>query len=334
MANCDSVTESVMTKYKSHFRVEIKGLQVNQELLGTSHNFSYKDYMIEVRMPVTTETSKVEIAATRAVEDEILPVYSRVNIVDIYVDIPEALECINDEDNNNVSLNHGVTGCEPDKLIQIMTSISIGAFKQWVDIVRFVTGNYSIGHQPSYSMDSFEEVSIVESMSEKTVCRGSICFNGILVQHSIDNKAWREIQSKLTENFFLPIHYQFLIDASHALTEKRLKSCIIDLAMACETYIRYSVFEVLGECPEDIKSNLELSNINSFNNGYFKDRVVIAQQNQYNKLKVKNLSSLFDARNKLVHMGVKERVTHENCIRFIKTTRELFTIKLSNNSNT
>jgi len=322
-----ALEESIMTNCKSHYSTDIDGLYLAQELLGTSHYFDYKGYIVEIRMPSSTDERKLRTAGYHVIDGKEIPFISQVKIVDIYIKISNALECINSRDENNVNPNHKLAGCDPNELISEMTKASISAFKYWLDIVRLFTKDYHIGLR-SRRATSHDHASIIASDSEKRICSGPFCINSKIVDHGIEREIWDEIQSELKKGTSLPIHYQFLIDANHALEDNRLKSCIIDLAMACETYLRFSVFELLGECPEDVKSNMELANINAFTNGYFKNRVIPSQKTKYDKLKKDHLNSLFDARNKLVHMGEVKRVTRENCVRFINATNDLFSVNL------
>ncbi|MCF6281786.1 MAG: hypothetical protein L3J28_06160 [Candidatus Polarisedimenticolaceae bacterium] len=323
-----ALEDSSMTICKSHYSTDIGGLYLAKELLGTSHYFVHKSYMVEIRMPSSTEERKLRTAGCHIIDGEEVPFIYQVTIIDIYIKIYQALECINSQDENNVNPNHKLTGCDPNELIGEMTKLSISAFRHWLDIVRLLTKKYRIGLR-SRRATSHGHASIIASASEKRICSGPVCFTSMIVKHGIEREIWDEIQSELEKGTSLPIHYQFLIDAEHALEDDRLKSCIIDLAMACETYLRFSVFDILRECPEDIKSNMELANINAFTNSYFKNRVISSQKTKYNKLKNDHLNSLFDARNKLVHMGEVERVTHKNCARFIKAANDLFSISLS-----
>jgi len=322
-----TLEESIIANGKSHYSLDIDGLYLSQDLLGVSHYFEYKGYSVEIRIPSSNETLKLRTAGSHIIDGEEKPFLSQVKIVDVYIKIPKALECINTQDENNVNPNHKLTGCDPDKLIEELTGASISAFRFWLDIVRLITQDYNIGLR-SRRPTTHGHASIIYDDSEKRICSGPFCVTSKIVDRGIESGVWSKIQSELEKGTSLPIHLQFLIDANHALEDNRLKSCIIDLAMACETYLRFSVFDVLGECPEDVKSSMELANINAFTNGYFKNRVIPSHKTKYEKLKKDHLGSLFDARNKLVHMGEVKRVSHENCKRFINATNELFSVNL------
>ena len=327
-----TLEEPIIANGKSHYSSDIDGLYLSQDLLGASHYLDYKGYSVEIRIPSSNETHKLRTAGSHTIDGEERPFLSQVKKVDVYIEIPKALECINTKDENNVNPNHKLTGCEPDKLISEFTSASISAFRFWIDIVRLITQDYNIGLR-SRRPTTHDSASIVYGDSEKRICSGAFCVTSKIVDHGIESEAWSKIQDELKKGTSLPIHFQFLIDANHALEDNRLKSCIIDLAMACETYLRFSVFDVLGECPEDVKSSMELANINAFTNGYFKNRVVSSHKAKYDKLKKDHLGSLFDARNKLVHMGEVKRVSRENCERFIIATNELFSVNLGDDND-
>jgi hypothetical protein len=318
---------SVKANCKSHYSADIDGLYLAEDLLGNYHCFKYKGHSVEIRMPLPNEVDKFRAAGSHVVGDEQIPFLSQVKIVDVHIEIPGALECINIHDKNNVNPKHKLSNCDPDKLINELTSASIGAFSYWLDMVRLVTHDYNIGLR-SRGPSSHEHASIVYKDSGKVICSGPVCLYSKIVDHGIESEVWNKVQSELDKGSSLPIHYQFLIDADHALEDNRFKSCIIDLAMACETYLRFSVFDVLERCPDDVKANMELANINAFTNGYFKNRVISSQKSRYEKLKKDHLNSLFDARNKLVHMGEEERVTRENCIRFLGATQDLFSVNI------
>jgi len=322
-----TLEKSIIANCKSHYSSDIDGLYLAQDLLGASHYFKYKGYSVEIRIPSPNETLKLRTAGSHIVDGEEKPFLSQVKIVDVYIKIPKALECINIQDENNVNPNHKLTGCDPDKLINKLTGASISAFRYWLDIVRLITKDFNIGLRSRRSA-THSHASIIYDDNEKRICSGPFCVISKIVDHGIERGAWSEIQSDLEKGTSLPIYFQFLIDANHALEDNRLKSCVIDLAMACETYLRFSVFDVLEDCPEDVKSNMELASINAFSNGYFRNRVIPSHKTKYEKLKKDHLGSLFDARNKLVHMGEVKRVSRKNCERFINATNELFSINL------
>ena len=255
MEKLASESDSVMIRCKSHYERAIDALYLCSDLLENSHFFSHRDFNVEVRIPSSDETRKLRVAALHVVDGKDVPTIYHVKSIDIYITIPNDIKCINTEDTNNVNPNHKITGCDPNELLSELTNVSIDAYKYWVDIVRLQTHDYQIGLRLR-GATSHDSASIVDGDSEKKICSGPITITSRLVDKGINKDTWNRIQSNLSQKIALPVHYQFLIDAIHALQDKRLKSCIIDLAIACEIYLRYSVFEVLGECPLDVKSKM------------------------------------------------------------------------------
>jgi hypothetical protein len=96
------------------------------------------------------------------------------------------------------------------------------------------------------------------------------------------------------------------------------------------TFITFLRFSVLQSLPTDLNSKLsvyiEAANISQYINHFFPDIIDEAAKEQFKKLK-SDLHSLTNRRNDLVHMGKDDGIDEKLCLRFLKVTQDLLSIR-------
>ncbi len=80
------------------------------------------------------------------------------------------------------------------------------------------------------------------------------------------------------------------------------------------------------ELDADMRQMLEEANINQYLRKFVPNLLAEKRRTVFKALVNDHLNSLFDVRNKIMHMAREDRATAENCIRFIKATQTLFEI--------
>ncbi len=100
----------------------------------------------------------------------------------------------------------------------------------------------------------------------------------------------------------------------------------IDLAIACETFMRLAVSSTLPpELEQSIVNAIESVNIRRYIDSFFPGILNDFQSQEYKELRP-DLRTLFEHRNRLVHTGQSANLDHETCSKFVDLTRKLLSI--------
>jgi hypothetical protein len=138
---------------------------------------------------------------------------------------------------------------------------------------------------------------------------------------------WETVRAALESSEEVPIHIKFFDDAQESLSRHEYRRSILDLAIACEIFMRTLVLQRLpADLDQDVRAMVEDANINQHVRKLFPNVLTAEGGRKFKALANGQLGSLFDVRNKIMHMAKEDRATGENCIRFIKTAETLFEI--------
>ena len=124
-----------------------------------------------------------------------------------------------------------------------------------------------------------------------------------------------------------PTYALIRYDAQESLYHCDYRKSLIELAMACELFLRQMVLKRLpAKLSPTLVEAIEELNINQYVSRHFRGILSEAGTLEFGRLS-KELNSLFSKRNKLLHMGESEPATIENCERFLKVARRLHNLE-------
>jgi hypothetical protein len=111
------------------------------------------------------------------------------------------------------------------------------------------------------------------------------------------------------------------------LSHGELQRSVVDLAVACETFIRRKVMEKIPYgLMEAITKYIDEANIRLVLDHFFPDTLT-----DDDKKLLKNINSrlhqLFDVRNRILHSGQKEDLTAAECNKYLEATEKLIRIR-------
>jgi hypothetical protein len=139
---------------------------------------------------------------------------------------------------------------------------------------------------------------------------------------------WQLAQERLNELAQVPLHISFLHSAEQSYSVGYFQRSIVELALACETYLRYSVTEHFpDDLSEVLTTYIQEANISQYINQFFRNLVSEQDKPAYRKLK-DEIVSLMSKRNTFVHMGVMKGANETNCRRYAEMAKQLFGIGL------
>lgn len=308
-----------------------RSLSVNPEIMGLKHKFQFEKNHIEISIPDTSKVtsnhdgSDIATVSSRWASNN-QPIDYDIHQVDVITNRgcsiainPEALK----KPPNAYDL---YTQAEREQFQAHCIDhelLAIRAFEYWLSILRWRLDDYRIGQPEVIGNSSGWSTRLEDRESKKTIWVQTAL---ITVQGSkkINLEEWNDIQNQLTLSKSIPIYVSLKHDAEASMKHGDYARSIVELAMACEVFMRFMVIDRL---PNELKQNLveaiEELNINQYVTKHFKSLIPEANLKEYGPLS-KELSSLFSKRNKIVHIGKNEGTDRENCIRFIGVTNKLF----------
>lgn len=199
------------------------------------------------------------------------------------------------------------------------------AFHYWVRIMRWVCDDYRIAREDVSGFHSGGRTYLLDEATDHRVWSQSLMFR-VPGRRRVNGTEWAAAQETLADGKQPPVYIERKHDAQAQLETGEYRRALIDTAVACETYLRTIVIRHL---PESLNTRLleyiEEGNISQFINKFVAEFLDEAGNQQFGRLK-SDLFSLFDRRNKLMHLGSTQDVNHDVCQRFVGVMEKLLAI--------
>lgn len=321
---------------KSWSRFLTRTLAVAPELLGQRHTFSFAGAIVCLQLPdvemVDRPSRYDEVASSGPLgaskgEAE----YYEIHKVDVEVSLsvtraipeavltrpPKAFELFTDSERKDL-----------DNLTDTHRAIAVEALDYWLRVVRWVTDDFRIGQAEVSGSGSEWATYLVDAASEARVWAGTH-MGTVESLNVVKQDQWLTMQAELEASSSVPVHVTLRHDALQSLRNGDYGSALLFAAMSCETYLRHTVHQHLPAdlSPKRVK-HVERARISQYLGDFFPEIVIGDALQQYQALKPK-LSKLFERRNTFVHTGDSNGLTRELCLEFVRTTKDLFSIPLS-----
>jgi hypothetical protein len=320
---------------KSWSRFVTSNFCVTPEVMGCVHEFGFENHCVSVKIPGPERSARdgrydsvATVDSWRADTEEILSY--RVHKVDVEIAVREALS-VPQEALSSPCLDRDLLSEEQKNAAQGICSrhafLADKAFHYWLETIRWVSGDALIGQYRVEGIDSGWPTLLVDSRQGHRVWSNPIVIN-FNVGVALTLEHWMAAAEHLSNGDELPMHLRFLHDAMASKASGYFQKAIIEIAMACEIYIRYAVFKFIPQnTPPKIAIYIEEANINKYVGQFFKSLVCATQLSDYKRV-AGEISSLMDKRNRYLHMGHLEGADDALCRRFIQAAKALFEIKL------
>ncbi|MCD6268767.1 MAG: hypothetical protein J7J71_01375, partial [Deltaproteobacteria bacterium] len=318
-------------KVKSWNRFVARRLAVKSELMGCKHKFQFEDGLVEISLPDLTQVkdryddSAMAAVGSRWAENN-EPIEYEIFQVDVGSNIDCELSLHPETLNRNACAFELYSEEERAQFERYCVShqgYAKRASEYWFSILRWCLDDYRIGRFERVGNDSGWSTYLKEIETGKDVWIGSSCFT-VQGYRVIKCDEWNDIQNCLKSALNIPVYLSLKHDAELSMSHNDYVRSIVELAMACEVFMR---FMVLDKLPKELGGSLteaiEELNINQYVTKHFRSLVPSANLKEYGKLS-SELSSLFSKRNKIVHMGKNTGSNAENCERFLELANKLF----------
>lgn len=316
-------------------RFVTRGLAVHPDLMGFCHRFTHNGYIVEIKLP---DASKVKdrpgigvvatIGSRRSSGGE--PLEFKILQVDVQVNMSETLWIDSDVFNRDPVAYELFSEQEQrqfENVCKAHEQIAKRSFEYWLSIMRYALGDYRIGRIEVKGNESGWSTRLKDIEKERTVWiqKGVFAVTGCRVVMPTE---WLVVQDLLDKNILPPIFISLKHDAEESMCNGDYRKSLIELAMCCETFLRYCVLASLPkELDKNIVNAIEELNINQYVTKHFKSLLLTEPDIKEYKEISEELSSLFNKRNKILHMGNIEGATKENCERFFEVAKKLISLR-------
>lgn len=302
-------------------------------LMGKSHEFEINGKHVRITLPELSDVRSVHDDNAKAIcqswfliDGKEVPASYVINRIAIRIELSETPDIHPNMLTLPVNQYELITAAEQEVLNTLCKTyfdVAATAYEYWLATLRWKTGSYLIGRSFTNDNASGWSPRLRTIESDKDVWASSISIN-IDRQHETTEAEWAAINGSITNGEEVPAHI-VLLQASQEYHKRRdYRRSLIDIAISCEVYLR---FRVLARLPSattsSVVSAVESMNINQYVTKFFPELLSEEGKSVYKPIN-KELTTLFDARNKIMHMDNKERSNSSQCLRFIELAQKLF----------
>lgn len=323
-------------------RFTTRNLIVSPELLGLSHEFTFKNGLAKIELPsvdnlpkeITDESirqshdSVLTIRSYREEGGRKIPVGISVNSIDVIVSLSKTINLPSEvltRHPNPIDLLSDKQQKRLDEISKSHRDVSSGAFDRWVRILRWKSNNGSICRPEFHGGESGWSNYLLDDTTKWRFWSGPIIIP-VYLQAPITLSEWRAVEETLKLGQESPIYVDSMFDGIEQFKIGNLQQSVIYLAVACEAFMRARVMQNLPEgLTKSVLQYIDEANIRQVQSHLFKDTL---REEQISLLKSINsrLHQLFDARNIILHSGQKEDLTSADCQKYIEATKKLIAI--------
>jgi len=326
----------------SWHRYLTRGLVVAPELLGLSHEFTYKSGSVKIELPSgdalpkkVTDTSMSEpddapvtVKGYRKQGDYWTPTQVSVKSVDAQVDLSETVtlpEEVMTRHPNPVDLVSREQQARLNQMTESYWGFADEAFDRWVRTLRWKSGQGWIARPEIHGSDSGWGTCLLDRDTKRRLWRSGV--EVTMHMHSpITLPTWNDVEAAIKQGHESPVYVDSMFDGIEQFKADNLQLSVVYLAVACEAFMRARVVRCLptGLSPAAAKF-LSEAPIAQVRDHLFKDTLDSEQKKALAAFNTQ-LRRLFEARNRIVHWGHKPGLTEADCRAYIKATEKLIAL--------
>ena len=313
-----------------------RNLSIHPDLVGAVHEFIHEKHRINIALPLPqhfpTEPNQGELLTFshyREVNGKKIPSQLWVHAVDVVVAIPEELSVpreILDRPPNAFEIVPKAQQEHLDHLAATYEAVAERAFDLWIRTLRWKCDNSAIGRPEITSYGSGWSTYLVAQPQDQRIWIGPMVFQ-LKGTKMVTPDIWEEAGTSLKLEVTPPVFIDLIMDAAEHIKLGDLRRAIIDMAIACEVFLRMLLAKSL---PPDLQACIvtyvDDANIRPVLEKFVPDILSKAERKELDKIRSK-LHALFDIRNEIVHKGRVSELTKERCDAFLEATKELVALR-------
>ena len=313
-----------------------RNLSIHPDLIGATHEFTYEQSRITITLPsskhLPDEPNRGELLTFnyyREVGGNNIPLQYWVHAVDVTVSIPTKVSVPKEILDGPPNAFKVVSEKQQEHLNGLTVTYVIvaeKAFDLWLRTLRWKCDNSAIGRPEIMGFESGWSTYLIAKPNAQRI------WIAPKVLHSKGSKmltpvVWEEVRRSLISGDTPPIYIDLIMDATEHIKLGDRQRAVVDMAVACESFLRTLVAESLPHgLQNSIVTYVDDANIRPVLDKFVTDILDLTQQKALKKIRSR-LHELFDLRNKLVHKGTGALVTIEKCHEYLEVAKKLIAIR-------
>jgi len=300
------------------------------------HEFKFDSYKVRIKLPLKrhlpTEPNKGELLTFnvyREVDGKKIPQRFWAHAVDVIVLVPEQVtvaKAILNQPPNAYGVVPESHQKQLDRVAENYTSIAEKAFDLWKRTLRWKCENSAIGRPEFTGHKSGWGTALTTQSTNQRIW---IWHEVIRSKGSkpVTPEIWNHVESALQSGTRPPVFVELMFDAIEHMKLGDLQRATVDMAVACESYLRTLVGNSLpAGLNESVREYVDDANIRPVLTKFVPKILKEVERKELKKLQ-STLHKLFNARNDIVHKGRLAELKPDDCERFLQATRKLLTLR-------
>lgn len=309
-----------------------RNLSIHPKLVGAEHQFLYGNHKIIIKLPSlpknVLENKLLTLTSYREKNDKKIPIEYFVHSIDLTVSIPkkELLpKEILDKSPNQFEIFSEKQQEYLNQLAETHQAVAQKAYDLWLRTLRWKSDNSTIGRPEIKAHESHMPACLITTPSEQRIWNAPMRFIAKGGNY-ITPQIWQEAEKILISGETPPTFVDLIMDAEEHIKLGDLSRAIVDMAIACEIFLRLLVSRNLPKgLQNSIEKFIDEVNIRPVLEKFVPDILKTKQLLELKKIK-SHLHKLFDERNNIVHKGNISTLTVEKSNKYLQTAKRLITI--------
>lgn len=215
--------------------------------MGCHHRFTFESADVEIQLPTAERVEqeggdRVGSVTSRWAANDV-PIEFNIEKVDVVVRQGRRIQLPSEILNVPAKAIHLVSREQQnflDSTTEQHGALALSAFEYWLSVMRWSADDHRIGRNVPSSELIDRGVRLEEVISGKTIWIESGLFV-VPATYAVTLDQWNDVGEKLRVLAETPIHKTLELEARHFQERGDFRRSLIDIAVACETYLRTSV---------------------------------------------------------------------------------------------
>ena len=312
-------------------------LVIVPDLVGASHDFVYDEHPVRIALPskdkIPTEPLKGDLLVFngyREEEGKKTPLEFWVYAVDVTVLIQKEISVpaeIVSRHPNAYEIVPEAKQRELNQLTEVYESVAEKAFDLWVRTLRWKCDNSAIGRPKIRGHESGWSTYLISRSTGQGIWISPSVIT-VPASKAVTTDIWKEAELALQNGITPPVFIELMHDGIEHMKAGDLKRATVDMAVACESFLRALVANSLPNgLAGSISEYVDDANIRPVLTKFVPEILNDEERGRLKKIE-KRLHKLFDARNDIVHIGKAAEINSEEVGKHLEATRTLLRLRM------
>lgn len=322
-------------------RYATPGFQIVPSLMGKRHSFEHANHQVNIILPtedldeiirteplMRPEGSKLWLSSSREEQGEKIPISLGLESVDVTIELKSKIkihEQMLERPPNASDLLSKEEATRLDNVTEEQRTIADAAFERWLRVMRWHTRTSALGRLHGRAHTVNWGTDLLEKSTGKRLWVWHSPFK-VYLGHPIEVDAWNRAEESLRRGDRSPLHFDYYFDGIEFLKTDEYQRSAVDFAVAAEVFLRSKIVAKLpANLLQSIATYVDDANIRTVLTKFFPELLTTQGKASYKKLS-SELHKLFDARNDILHSGIRSGLNQQIVQSFRAATESLIAL--------